>query len=190
MKKITFIDKVLDEKYWSVESAQKHYSGHLHYRSPYECDDTCATCDGAKCEYCREIIDPAHLEFGIASDELVELLINIGVPQDCAEEYVYTDGYYDKNKYGYDIKWPTEDDLKEYSMETYKKFTSLDEDILKVIKEFDTGDIPFGNVCLNVREKLTGKASVIDFNSHLEKQLILYWVTVFEPRINNKKSDK
>lgn len=187
MKKITFIDKVLDERYWSVESAQKHYTGHIYYRSPYECDDNCGTCDGAKCEYCREIIDPAHLEFSIAGDELEEILISIGVPKDCVEEYVYSDSRYDKNKYGYDIKWPTEDDLKEYSIETYNNFTSFDEDILKAIKEFDTGDIPFGNICLNVREKLTGKASIIDFNSHLEKQLQLYWVKVFEPRISKSK---
>lgn len=31
----------------------KHLSGHMYHRSPYESDDDCGTCDGAKCEHCR-----------------------------------------------------------------------------------------------------------------------------------------
>ena len=31
-------------------------TGHRCYGSPYECSDTCATCDGAKCETCRDRI--------------------------------------------------------------------------------------------------------------------------------------
>ena len=29
-------------------------TGHTHYMSPYECYDSCGTCDGARCETCRE----------------------------------------------------------------------------------------------------------------------------------------
>ena len=29
-------------------------TGHTHYRSPYEGYDDCGTCDGARCECCRE----------------------------------------------------------------------------------------------------------------------------------------
>jgi len=31
----------------------KALTGHMYYRSPYECDDDCDTCDGAKCEWCE-----------------------------------------------------------------------------------------------------------------------------------------
>lgn len=31
----------------------KCYSGHMYFNSPYETDDSCGNCDGAKCEYCK-----------------------------------------------------------------------------------------------------------------------------------------
>lgn len=31
----------------------KEYTGHIYYRSPYESDDNCGTCNGAKCDYCK-----------------------------------------------------------------------------------------------------------------------------------------
>ena len=30
------------------------FTGHVYFKSPYECYDSCGTCDGAKCETCRE----------------------------------------------------------------------------------------------------------------------------------------
>lgn len=32
----------------------KCLSGHMYYGSPYETDDSCGNCDGAKCERCKE----------------------------------------------------------------------------------------------------------------------------------------
>lgn len=32
----------------------KHLTGHQYYNSPIECDDNCGTCDGAKCDTCKE----------------------------------------------------------------------------------------------------------------------------------------
>lgn len=31
------------------------YTGHQYYRSPYESDDNCGTCDGARCDYCTKM---------------------------------------------------------------------------------------------------------------------------------------
>ena len=33
----------------------KALTGHTHYGSPYESYDNCGTCDGAKCDYCKEL---------------------------------------------------------------------------------------------------------------------------------------
>lgn len=32
----------------------KHLSGHIYRNSPYESDDSCGTCDGARCDSCSE----------------------------------------------------------------------------------------------------------------------------------------
>lgn len=32
----------------------RYYSGHIYRNSPYESDDNCGTCDGARCDTCRE----------------------------------------------------------------------------------------------------------------------------------------
>lgn len=39
-----------DEEYMWTE-----FTGHMYYRSPYESCDSCGNCDGARCEYCREV---------------------------------------------------------------------------------------------------------------------------------------
>lgn len=31
------------------------YSGHVHYGSPFESDNDCGTCDGAKCDCCHKV---------------------------------------------------------------------------------------------------------------------------------------
>ena len=41
-------------KCWYVDS-EVHYTGHIYYNSPHECDDNCGTCDGGACDYCRKI---------------------------------------------------------------------------------------------------------------------------------------
>lgn len=33
----------------------KCYSGHMYLNSPYESDNSCGNCDGAKCERCHEM---------------------------------------------------------------------------------------------------------------------------------------
>lgn len=34
---------------------EKHLTGHIYYRSPYESDDNCGTCDGANCDRCNVV---------------------------------------------------------------------------------------------------------------------------------------
>lgn len=34
---------------------ETYLTGHIHRHSPYECADTCGTCDGAMCDYCERV---------------------------------------------------------------------------------------------------------------------------------------
>lgn len=41
-----------------------HYSGHMHSGSPYETDDSCGNCDGARCETCRKVYQIEDFDTG------------------------------------------------------------------------------------------------------------------------------
>jgi hypothetical protein len=47
-----------DSHYYEFENDHIYLStsltGHTHYKSPYESDDNCETCDGARCEACKK----------------------------------------------------------------------------------------------------------------------------------------
>lgn len=187
MKFINIIDYVLKEEYWNYERDQKHLSGHCYYRSPYETDDSCGNCNGARCDYCREIIDKKHMEFVICTDVLEEIMRKANVPENVIYKYFsYEDGNRAISKLGYSLIWPTEDILKDKHPEFYDKLYKVDEDILKVIKEFDDGSTrAYAEIRSKVRKKLTGTERVTD--NHLEHQLELYWVDIFEPRVFGDK---
>lgn len=36
-----------------LASVDRALTGHLYYMSPYECYDSCGTCDGGKCDSCK-----------------------------------------------------------------------------------------------------------------------------------------
>ena len=39
-------------------------TGHTHYMSPYECYDSCGTCDGARCNRCHERFEVEDVDTG------------------------------------------------------------------------------------------------------------------------------
>lgn len=126
-KFIDIMEKSLSSVNWRMRPETVHYSGHIHYRSPYESDDNCGTCDGARCDYCRKIVDKSELEFSICTDILYNILIEEGVPKDIASELAYSD--FCGNSYkDYVLLWPTAEKLKEKYPEKY-------EELLKDVQE-------------------------------------------------------
>jgi len=54
---------------------ERHLSGHMHHRSPYECDDNCGTCDGARCENCHEYKEYIISDKSITLEEFIKILL-------------------------------------------------------------------------------------------------------------------
>jgi hypothetical protein len=42
--------------YHDNEYKWTEFTGHLYYGSPYESCDSCGNCDGARCDYCKEVV--------------------------------------------------------------------------------------------------------------------------------------
>lgn len=120
LKEIDILDKVLEPEFWYYMMERKHYSGHLYRNSPYESDDSCGNCDGARCDYCKEIIEPADIECSIQCDKLEKILLDSGVPKDVAEFFTYDDSC--KTRYnGYRFVFPTAKMVKEKYPDKYKE---------------------------------------------------------------------
>lgn len=128
---ITILDKVLNKDWWQKISRSKHLSGHCHRNSPFETDDSCGNCDGARCETCSTIVEPPHLEFGCTVDILEPIVyesIREQYPdlseeevKDLTSEFVYSD----VNRYsykGFHLVWPTDTQLKFNHLETYNEW--------------------------------------------------------------------
>jgi len=119
MEKISLdiLPKVLDKKYWEDRRNVFHYTGHDHFMSPYECDDNCGTCGGARCDRCRKVYD--GFDFVYSSYQIYELTKEFGVTEEEAYD-LYEYGKTDK----YLLHIPTEYDLKtrypEFYQELYK----------------------------------------------------------------------
>lgn len=118
MKTVNIIDYVLDSKYWHHSSEQIHYTGHIYYNSAIECDDNCGTCDGARCDTCKKITVPAGIECCIPCNELEEILVKVGVPENIIKDMVYDD-FYSPVKSGWELSWPDENELKSKHPEKY-----------------------------------------------------------------------
>jgi len=54
---------------------ERHLSGHMHHRSPYECDDNCGTCDGARCEYCHEYKEYTLRDKSITLEDFINIVL-------------------------------------------------------------------------------------------------------------------
>ena len=87
-KNYTLIDLSKAEGYdnkthWNYYKDDFSYSGHRNFGSPFECDDDCGTCDGARCDYCRKIYHEPS--FGISYDWLEEAIKKAGFSDEVAE---------------------------------------------------------------------------------------------------------
>ena len=58
------------------------FTGHMYYRSPYECYDSCGTCDGGRCETCREKWEVSGWD---TEDERVELYKQFDTKEEAQE---------------------------------------------------------------------------------------------------------
>jgi hypothetical protein len=85
-------------------------SGHCHRNSTFETSNSCGNCDGACCDYCEKIPND-EIEVSIPSDELEQMLISKGCPEDVASDFAYND-FVRNHCRGYYFYFPTESGLK------------------------------------------------------------------------------
>lgn len=125
MKKVYLKDyvNVDTEVQWYRTMQDKHMSGHLYRNSPFETDNSCGNCNGARCETCIAIPDPPHWEASLYSNIYYNALLKAGLPEDEASGIVYDDFYRSKV---YRIIFPQIDDLKTVNLERYFRMTVLD----------------------------------------------------------------
>lgn len=71
---------------WSYHE-ETHLTGHIHRNSPYECDDTCGTCDGAMCDYC-ERVTRREVTLDFTTEEKRELFKR-AFPRDMEWDFVF-----------------------------------------------------------------------------------------------------
>lgn len=123
IKMIDILDQVLDPQYWSLTNQRIKYTGHLYRNSPYESDDSCGNCDGARCDTCQKIIIPAGIECSIQCDKLERMLNELGLDRDVVLFFTYDDSG-KMNYKNYRFKWPTDTMLKSKYPEKYKEIYS------------------------------------------------------------------
>jgi hypothetical protein len=122
-----------DFKYWRWANDRTHMSGHLYRNSPFESDDGCGNCNGAKCDYCREIIEHGHFECSIVCTDLEKMLKLEGVDDDSISHLVYDDSATCYN--GYKIEWPTEETMERDKPGFYNSLMNPDESLINDINE-------------------------------------------------------
>lgn len=109
MEFIKIPDSFLKEEWWDLRPEEIKLTGHMYFNSPFETCDSCGNCDGARCDYCRELKIPAHYEVAIPSDQLVDILKEItDLPEALIHDLVYDD-YSPQvihNDTIYRIEWP------------------------------------------------------------------------------------
>ena len=124
LKEIDILDKVLDPEFWDIMMERKTYTGHQYYNSPYADSDSCRTCDGAKCDICKEIIIPEDIECAIQVDKLEKILTDMKLPKDVVIFFTYDDSCKTTYK-GYHMKFPSAKDLKEKYPDKYKELYDI-----------------------------------------------------------------
>lgn len=109
----------------------KEYTGHMHYRSPYESCDDCGNCNGARCDYCKTkyVVE----DFGNDTDNI---LYN-GFSKDDAER-VYNNHIFKYQDIMYDII-STYDIDKEW----YAKEIGASNDSKALFKLLNKYEIPY-----------------------------------------------
>jgi len=118
---INIVKFVGNKEYWSVDT-DTCLTGHMHRNSPYEMADSCGTCNGANCDYCKKIVT-TEVHFSVSVNILEGWLLSLDIPHDVVSELVYSDTNRRSYK-GYRLLWPDEDDLKEVYPQLYDELTA------------------------------------------------------------------
>lgn len=171
---IDILDIVKDEKYWHYHGKEVHLSGHMYRNSPYETDDSCGNCDGARCDYCKKIVDEPYFSFCISTDELYDILISKGVSDGAAQDIAYNDFCRNHTSDGFHLIWPRDYHLEERYPEEYKKITEPDKELWKkfdeLVEEADKNDNFFSDEV----KKYSGLSGDEWYNSHIYHQMEMY----------------
>ena len=61
-------DNMIKDEWWDEIKGRFHYTGHSHFNSPFETDDSCGNCDGAKCHICKKITEDENEQISIEDD--------------------------------------------------------------------------------------------------------------------------
>ena len=90
--RLTLSQEIIENPgFWRKTDAYFYYSGHCNRNSPFETSDSCANCDGARCDYCRKIEVAATYEFVPYSDVVYNGLVKQGINKEIASEIAYSD---------------------------------------------------------------------------------------------------
>lgn len=65
----TFINEYGCEQRYVCKDLVSHLTGHMHYNSPFETDNSCGNCGGANCDRCREIYIVSKYEIPRMTEE-------------------------------------------------------------------------------------------------------------------------
>ena len=99
---IDILEYVLNEDFWDYYGMpRKIYTEHQHKNSLYDCCDSCATCNGALCNICKEKYIEPEFDFCLRSDILNDLLtIKFdNLPKHVIDEISYGEGDTSRIKY-------------------------------------------------------------------------------------------
>ena len=118
--KVLNIYDLLEERHIVEGYGGYTLSGHIYRNSPFETADSCGNCDGANCDICKKIPNDS-IEISIPSDELVQMLMTKGAPEDIAKDFAYDDFVGNLHK-GYYFCFPSQSGLERERPDLVKAF--------------------------------------------------------------------
>lgn len=119
MKYFSIIDHVLNEEDWKLSPERKYLSGHMYRNSPYETDDSCGNCDGARCDFCESVTVPPHFSYCVEYTKFEASMIAAGVPELEARDIALKEGSLRSGDCI--VIYPNERELKDKHPEFYNK---------------------------------------------------------------------
>lgn len=118
--KVLNIYDLLEERHIVKGYGGYALSGHIYKNSPFETSNSCSNCDGANCHICKKIPNDS-IEVSIPSDELVQMLMKKGAPEDVAKDFAYDDTV-NRFRKGYYFCFPTQSGLERERPDLVKAF--------------------------------------------------------------------
>ena len=180
---IDILEYVLNEDFWDYYvMPRKIYTEHQYKNSPYDCCDSCATCNGALCHICKEKYIEPEFDFCLRSDILNDLLtIKFdNLPKHVIDKISYGKGDTSRIKYKgkiYKFIWPTEKALKERYPDFYNSLYNHDEKIFSLFDKYiETANIAPNMVLFNTISELRESGELDkDTEHHLDNQFYMWY---------------